>query len=45
MEALKVAVNKQGAKKACDTVFQEAGGSLQSRSMSEDPCNQQQASS
>ena len=45
LEALKVAVDKQGAKKACNTVFQEAGGSLHSRSMSEDPRNQQQARS
>lgn len=45
LKALKVAVDKQGAKKACDTVFREAGGSLHSRSMSEDPRNQQQVSS
>ena len=45
LEALTVALDKQGAKKAGDTVFQEAGGSLHSRSMSEDPRNQQQARS
>ena len=45
LEPLKGAFDKQGAKKACDIVFQEAGGSLHSRSMSEDPHNQQQARS
>lgn len=45
LEALKVAVNKQGAKGACDTVFQEAGGSLHARSTSKDPRNQQEARS
>lgn len=45
LNALKGAVDKSGAKKACNTVFQEAGGSLHSRSMSEDPRNQQQARS
>ncbi|KAK2558747.1 hypothetical protein P5673_018956 [Acropora cervicornis] len=45
LEALKVAVNKQGAKRECDSVFQEAGGSLHSRSTSKDPRNQQEARS
>ena len=44
MAALKCEVKKSGAKKVCNTVFQKAG-SLNSRSMSEDPCNQQQARS
>ena len=45
MAALKCEVKKSGAKKVCNTVFQKAGGSLNSRSMSEDPRNQQQARS
>ena len=46
MAALKYEVKMSGAKKTCNTaVFQKAGGSLNSRSMSEDPRNQQQARS